>query len=105
MHPGAARKTLPPLEAFALGCPVVATRIPGAEEQLGAAALFVDPAKPADIADALARVHSDAALRAELVSKGLARARQWTSREYVSGAIDIFIGLEPMLRCWRPARV
>jgi len=97
-------ENLPPLEAFALGCPVVATRIPGAEEQLGAAALYADPANPADIADALARVHSDATLRAELVAKGLARAQQWTSREYVAGAIAIFNGLEPMLRCWRPAR-
>ncbi len=97
-------ENLPPLEAFALGCPVVATRIPGAEEQLGAAALYVDPGKPADIADGLARIHSNAALRAELIAKGLERARRWTSREYVLGAIEIFMGLEPMLRCWRPAR-
>jgi glycosyltransferase involved in cell wall biosynthesis len=97
-------ENLPPLEAFALGCPVVATRIPGAEEQLGGAALFVDPASPADIADGLACVHSDAAVRAELVAKGLARARRWTAREYVSGAMDIFAGLEPVLRCWRADR-
>ncbi|HET7912103.1 MAG TPA: glycosyltransferase, partial [Pseudolabrys sp.] len=98
-------ENLPPLEAVALGCPVVATRIPGAEEQLGGAALFVDPARPDDIADGLARIHSDAALRAALVSKGLARARRWTSLEYVSGAMDIFTNLEPMLRCWRAGQV
>src|SRR5437762_10866221 len=34
---------LPPLEAMALGCPVVAARVAGAEEQLGNAAALVDP--------------------------------------------------------------
>ena len=38
---------LPPLEAFALGCPVIASRVSGAEEQLGDAALLVDPKNPA----------------------------------------------------------
>jgi glycosyltransferase involved in cell wall biosynthesis len=31
-------KALSPREAFTLGCPVIASRIPGAEEQLGDAA-------------------------------------------------------------------
>jgi glycosyltransferase involved in cell wall biosynthesis len=34
---------LPPLEAFGLECPVVASAVPGAEEQLGDAALLVPP--------------------------------------------------------------
>ena len=36
-------ENLPPLEAFALGCPVVQADVPGAREQLGDAALLVPP--------------------------------------------------------------
>ena len=36
-------ENLPPLEAMALGCPVVAADVPGAREQLGDAALRVPP--------------------------------------------------------------
>src|SRR5579871_3082529 len=43
---------LPPLEAFALGCPVIASNLEGATEQLGDAALWVDPADAAGVADA-----------------------------------------------------
>jgi glycosyltransferase involved in cell wall biosynthesis len=34
-------ENLPPLEAFALGCPVIAADMPGAREQLGDAAILV----------------------------------------------------------------
>ncbi|MFM6269445.1 MAG: glycosyltransferase, partial [Dolichospermum sp.] len=34
---------LPPLEAMALGCPVIASKVSGSEEQLGNNALLVNP--------------------------------------------------------------
>jgi glycosyltransferase involved in cell wall biosynthesis len=40
----------PPLEAFVLGCPVIAADVPGAREQIGEAALLFDPSNPSDIA-------------------------------------------------------
>jgi hypothetical protein len=43
----------------------------------GGAAVLVDPADPAAIADGLARVLDDPALRAELVAKGLVRGPQF----------------------------
>src|SRR5262249_3146129 len=49
-------ENFPPLEAYALGCPVVASKIPGAEEQLGDAAQFCDPGSPSDIANAILTV-------------------------------------------------
>ena len=36
---------LPPLEAFAVGCPVVASQVQGAEEQLGDAAILFNPCR------------------------------------------------------------
>lgn len=92
-------ENLPPLEAFALGCPVVASRVPGADEQLGEAALLFDPADPADIAEKIFLLQSDPTLKARLVEAGHARARAWTADDYVSGVIGIVNRLEAPLRC------
>ena len=98
-------ENLPPLEAFAIGCPVVAARVPGAVEQLGDAAILIDPADPADIAAGLARVRDDGPLRTELIARGLARARRWTALGYVQGVLDALGCIEPILRCWRAAPI
>ena len=49
-------ENLPPLEAFALGCPVVVADVPGAAEQVGDAGLVVDADDPSAVADAIQRV-------------------------------------------------
>jgi glycosyltransferase involved in cell wall biosynthesis len=95
-------ENLPPLEAFALQCPVLAAEVPGSLEQLGDAALLVDATQPPRIAEALRRMHDDAALRAALVARGRARARRWTGKEFVRGVCGILDGLAPFVRCWRP---
>ena len=56
-------ENLPPLEAFALGCPVIASEVSGAREQLQDAALFVDPASPEQIAQAVLRLAREDGLR------------------------------------------
>lgn len=65
---------LPPLEAFANGCPVIASRVCGSEDQLGDAVLMVDPTKPEEIAQAMLAVFQDESLRCEL-QKGLSPCR------------------------------
>ena len=62
---------LPPLEAMALGVPVLAVRNPGTEEVCGEAALLVEPGA---LADGLRRIASDAVLRADLAARGRERA-------------------------------
>ena len=57
---------LPPLEAFAAGCPVAAARVAGADEQLGDAAILFDPANPTEIAETIRRIRDNEELRAEL---------------------------------------
>jgi len=69
---------LPPLEAMACGCPVAAARAASLPEVLGDAALYFDPHSDADISRALARLVSDAPLRAHLRNRGLARAAACT---------------------------
>ena len=67
---------LPPLEAFALGCPVIAADIPGAKQELGDAAMLVNPANEFEIAEALKSVRSDSAKRESLTARGL-KCRQF----------------------------
>lgn len=69
---------LPVLEAMAAGAPVVASRVGAIPEVAGDAALLVDAGRPAEIADAVARVLAEAGLRERLVARGRARAREFT---------------------------
>jgi glycosyltransferase involved in cell wall biosynthesis len=69
---------LPPLEAMASGTPVITSNVSSLPEVVGDAALLIDPHEPEAIADALRRVLTDDALRAELKAKGLVRASQFS---------------------------
>jgi glycosyltransferase involved in cell wall biosynthesis len=92
---------LPPLEAFALGCPVIASKVSGAIEQLQDAALLVDAIDPAHIATAIRQVWLDESLRQDLIQKGLLRSRQWTGQDYMNFAYGIFDEFEAIRRCWQ----
>jgi glycosyltransferase involved in cell wall biosynthesis len=73
---------IPPLEAFAFGCPVVTSNIRGIREQMGDAAILVDPLNSVDIARGIHRVVTDHALRATLVQRGYARLSRYTPADY-----------------------
>jgi glycosyltransferase involved in cell wall biosynthesis len=69
---------LPPLEAMACGTPVVTSRISSLPEVVGDAAVLVDPYSVEDIARGLQSVLEDEALRADLITRGRARAQQFS---------------------------
>ena len=93
-------ENLPPLEAFALGCPVVASDVAGAREQLGDAALLVNPRDPSKIATALKAIYDDKNLRQTLIEKGRARAERWTAKDFVLGVLSTLDDFERVRRCW-----
>jgi glycosyltransferase involved in cell wall biosynthesis len=66
---------LPALEAAACGTPVVTSNSTSLPEVMGDAAVFVDPYEVESIADGIRRVVEDAALREQLRSRGLERAK------------------------------
>src|SRR5207247_11243486 len=78
-------ENLPPLEAFALGCPVVASAVDGSEEQLGDAAFLVPPADHVALATSILQLRDDATVRSTLIERGRARAGRFTKREYIQG--------------------
>jgi glycosyltransferase involved in cell wall biosynthesis len=92
-------ENLPPLEAGALGCPVVQADVPGARDQLEDAALFVPPADPAAVVEAVRRCEDDGT-RSDLVERGRARAASLTADGYVRGVLNFLDEFEPVRRCW-----
>lgn len=71
---------LPPLEAMACGCPVVASHAGSLPEVLGDAALTVDPEDVESISDGMERLLSDSGLRGDLARRGLERAKHFSWR-------------------------
>jgi glycosyltransferase involved in cell wall biosynthesis len=92
-------ENLPPLEAFALGCPVVASDIPGAREQLGDAALLVPLTDPDAIAEAVRRFENEETRRRHIAA-GRDRAAELTSERYVRGVLEFLDEFEHIRWCW-----
>ena len=81
---------LPPLEAMASGCPVVASDIPPVREVCRDAAEFVDPLSVEGIAAGLARVLTDDSRRRELIGLGLDRAKLFTWERTARNLLNVF---------------
>lgn len=68
---------IPPLEAFAMGCPVATSRIYGIPDQLGDAALYFDPHSVDELHECLVSLWTDDALCATLAEQGRRHAESW----------------------------
>lgn len=91
---------LPPLEAFASGCPVVVADVPGAREQLAEAALYFNPSDPQEIAVKITEILRNEDCRRRLITDGMTIARQRTPQAYVSAICALLDEFEPIRRCW-----
>jgi glycosyltransferase involved in cell wall biosynthesis len=81
---------LPVLEAMACGVPVVCTNAASVPEIVGDAALLVPPDDVEALAAAMRRVLDDRVLEAELVARGLERARSFTWEETARRTVQIY---------------
>ena len=70
---------LPPIEAMALGTPVLASDRAAQPEVCGDAALLVDPTDVEAIAEGLNRLAGDSALRGDLRERGLRQAARFST--------------------------
>ena len=80
----------PPLEAMASGTPVITSNVSSLPEVVGDAALLIDPLDPQAIADAMARVLTDEALRADLIRRGHARVQAFRWERSVARIRDVY---------------
>ncbi len=81
---------LPPLEAMACGCPVLASSIGAVSEVCGNAAILVEPHRVENLAEGLSRMANDPALRKQLRHAGLARAREFDWNHTAGAMLDVY---------------
>lgn len=70
--------SFPMWEAFLAGVPVASSTVTSLPEQAGDAALLFDPDRPEEIAEAVARLWTDAELRGTLAARGRERVGRFT---------------------------
>jgi len=92
---------IPPLEAFAIGTPVIYPDLPGLKEQVGDAALLVDLKNPKTLATHLENLMNSEKLRQELIEKGKKRLVEIESVDRVGVLESIFLDYEVKMKCWK----
>jgi len=83
---------IPILEAMACGVPVLSSDIPPLREVAADAALFADPAKPKEIADAMLKLLGNENLRDEMVKRGLERVEKFSWERCARESLRVLIG-------------
>ena len=81
---------LPIPEAMQCGCPVICSDTTSMTEIASGYARMIDPVDVGGIAAAITDIVEDSALRAELIQKGLAKARDYSWEETASRTVDVF---------------
>ena len=84
---------LPPLEAMALGCPVIVSNRSSLPEVCGDAALYCDPKDSVDISDKMKLLINDTDLRLSLEKKGLERSKLYSWAKAAEQTLDIIKGI------------
>jgi glycosyltransferase involved in cell wall biosynthesis len=73
---------IPPLGAFAIGCPTAISGIYGIPGQVGDAAILFNPESVEEIAECIKRLWFDDGLCAALVKKGKEKAAKWGQQQF-----------------------
>ena len=81
---------MPVLEAFACGCPVIASKTSGLPEVAGDAAIMIDPYSVVDLQEAIIQLANDNSLKDNLVSKGLDRAKMFSWERCAEQTLGIY---------------
>jgi glycosyltransferase involved in cell wall biosynthesis len=84
---------IPPLEAMACGCPVIAADAASIPEVCGGAAVYADPYDADAFAAAITRVVGDDALRTALRQRGLERARRFSYAAAAERTLEVVRGV------------
>ena len=97
-------ENLPPLEAFALGCPVIASQIPGHDEQLGDAAILADLTNAEAWADAMNVLMIHPQERETQIQRGRERAKRYTPDHFARDIFKLMDEFSAYRRCWPSGR-
>lgn len=91
-----------PRAAMVLGCPVIAARALGTEEQLGGCGTTVEPFDVAGYAAAVRTLRHDPGARTTMVERGMEVAREWSPAQYAAAVLDLIESrIAPMRALWK----
>lgn len=93
-------ENMPPLEAFALRCPVLAASVAGAQEQLQDAALLFDPRSEHALAAAILQLEREPTATAARVARGHLLAEAYSGDNFVRHVFAIVDEFAAFRRCW-----
>lgn len=79
---------IPPLEAFACGCPVAVSNVYAMPEQVGDAGLLFNPNSDTEIADTIYKLWTDDDLTRNLIEKGYQKIRVWGQKQFNRKFLD-----------------
>lgn len=91
---------LPPLEAMALGCPVICADAKGMKDQLDDCALFFSPVDESELAQKIKLLCESEDVREIFVNRGIEMASNLTVDKYISAAMALFDEFAPIRECW-----
>jgi len=92
---------IPPLDAFALGCPVCYSDLPAFRAQVGAAAFFMDLADPDSLADILLDLYMQPKIAEEKIRLGKEYIERWDDWQFFEKLDALFTEYERKQACWK----
>ena len=81
---------IPPLEAWSYGCPVIISDIWGFREQVGNAAVLVNPCCSESIAEGIKLIWLDECLCGKLIDNGYKKISEYSQESFMRIQLDIF---------------
>lgn len=81
---------MPPLEAMAMGCPVVCSNVSSIPEVVGEAGLYFNPTSIDDMREAMEQVASSTKIRTELIVRGRERAKLFSYDRCAAKTMDVY---------------
>lgn len=92
---------IPPLEAFALGCPVCYSDIDGLRGQIKDAGFLIDLKDPDTLAKIIIQIINNRELVNEKINIGKKLINEWTEEEFWSNLKEIFDNFRIKRECWK----
>ncbi len=92
---------IPPLEAFAYGCPVCYSNLDGLREQVGQAAFLMDLEDPESLCKHLVTIFNEKDIVNEKVRNGKKLLEAWSEDDFYDVLIKIIEKYEYIRQCWQ----